>query len=303
MTQKIIFLVGPTAAGKTGLALDIAAGTGARIISCDSMQIYRGMGILTSTPSPAQLKRVRHYLIGGIDPAKDFNVSLYRSRAMRALGAILRGGRMPLFVGGSGLYMSVMVDGIFRARTEDPAVRLKLAREAAARGSGFLHERLAVVDPVSASRIHPNDVKRMIRALEVFTVSGKPISLLQPRREGLWGKYDVRIFALTLPREELYRRIDERVEAMFAQGLVDEVRRLGRRRLGKTASCAIGLREVNGYLEGACSLGEAKALMKRNTRQYAKRQMTWFRKDKRIVWVDGSSPAKALRAILKGMRD
>lgn len=301
MKPRIVFLVGPTAVGKTALALDIAAKIGAQIISCDSMQIYRGMRILTSMPSPQQCRRVRHYLIESVAPSEDFNVSRYRLRAMRAIREILNRGKVPLFVGGSGLYMSVMLDGIFKSPAGSEAARVKLERDARKKGSGYLHARLAKVDPESAARIHPNDAKRIIRALEVFTVTGKPISFLQKRRKGLWDAYDVRVFCLTLPREELYRRIDLRVEEMFEAGLADEVARLRKRKLGRTARYAIGIPEVKGYLDGEYDLEAAKALLKRNTRLYAKRQMTWFRKDRRLMWVDATRVSAAKRKIMSAL--
>jgi tRNA dimethylallyltransferase len=299
MKPRIFFLVGPTASGKTALSLVLAKVLKADIISCDSMQVYRGMDILTSKPSVRERGRIRHYCMDVVSPAQDFNVSRYRLRALKAVKEILERRRLPLFVGGSGLYMSVVVDGIFRKRTEDEGVRGKLFCEAQENGSQFLHERLIRVDPDAANKIHPNDARRIIRALEVFAVTGKTISAMQSTRTGLWEKYDIRIFCLDLPRETLYRRIDARVEKMFAGGFVDEVKRLARRKLGRTAGCAIGINEVKGYLSGAYGLETAKQLVKRNTRLYAKRQLTWFRKDKRIVWINGTSAAKAAKKILR----
>jgi len=182
------------------------------------------------------------------------------------------------------LYMSVVVDGIFEVKTEDPVLRKRLYKQAKEYGSQKLHADLARVDPQAAAKIHPNDAKRIIRALEVFKVSGKPISQMQSARKGLGDEYDIRIFCLDMPREELDKRIDLRVDQMFRQGLVKEVKELLKARLSKTAAMAIGIKEVKGYLNGEYGLQEAKIMMKKNTRKYARRQMTWFRKDKRIVW-------------------
>lgn len=302
MKRTIVFLVGPTAAGKTGLALSLARRIGARVISCDSMQVYKGMTILSSAPSAHDMKRVRHYLVGVIPPVEDFNVSRYRLRAMKAVRETVAARKLPLFVGGSGLYMSVVVDGIFKSHPEDRKVRDRLARQAQLEGAGRLHARLAEVDPLAASRIHPNDARRIIRALEVYEVSGRPISELQQRRRGLWETYDIRIFCLDLPRAELYRRIDSRVDQMFEAGIVDEVKALLKKRLGRTARCAIGINEVKGYLGGQYGLEKAKDMMKRNTRLYAKRQLTWFRKDKRIVWIDANDPKRAEQRIMRSLR-
>lgn len=303
MKPRVVFLVGPTAVGKTALAVDLAKKIGAQIISCDSMQIYHGMPVLTSMPSPGELRSVKHYLVDAVAPSVDFNVSRYRLRALKAMREISGRRKVPLFAGGSGLYMSVMLDGIFKSPAGSERVRRALEREAQSKGSALLHARLAKADPEAAARIHPNDAKRIIRALEVFKVTGKPISRLQKRRNGLWGSCDVRVFCLTLPREELYRRIDRRVEEMFAAGLVDEVRNLLKRKLGRTARYAIGVPEVKGYLDGEYDLEAATALLKRNTRQYAKRQMTWFRKDKRLAWVDVSRVSAAKRAILSALEE
>ena len=289
MLPRIIFLVGPTASGKTELAVKAAKKLNAEIISCDSMQIYKGMGILSSHPSGAELKKIRHHLLAQVDPGKEFNVSKYRSLALKKIKEIMGKGKLPLFVGGSGLYMSVVIDGIFKVKAEDKKVREKLYRQAIRHGSNYIYEKLLKVDPRSAAKIHPNDTKRIVRALEVFEVTGKPISELQATRRGLQDKYEIKIFGLDLTREELDRRINERVDKMFRQGLVREVKKLLKSKLSRTSRCAIGINEVKGYLDGCYSLEEAKELIKRNTRHYARRQLTWFRKDKRISWLKNKS--------------
>jgi len=284
MRTKLIFLVGPTAVGKTNLSVSLAKKINAEIISCDSMQVYKGMDILTSKPPAGLRKKTPHHLIDVIKPSNEYNVSKYRGQAIKKISEIVKRGKTPFFVGGSGLYMSVVVDGIFEVKTEDPVLRKRLYKQAKEYGSQKLHADLARVDPQAAGKIHPNDAKRIIRALEVFKVSGKPISQMQSARKGLGDEYDIRIFCLDMPREELDKRIDLRVDQMFRQGLVKEVKELLKARLSKTAAMAIGIKEVKGYLNGEYGLQEAKIMMKKNTRKYARRQMTWFRKDKRIVW-------------------
>ncbi|MDP2905416.1 MAG: tRNA (adenosine(37)-N6)-dimethylallyltransferase MiaA [Candidatus Omnitrophota bacterium] len=285
MKEKILFLVGPTASGKTAAAVIFAKRIGAEIISCDSMQVYKGMDIITSKPFPALRKKVPHYLIGVVSLAKDYDVTRFRRAALNKAKDILKRGKIPLFVGGTGLYMSVLLDGIFKTKASDPRLRERLYKLAQNKGSLYLYNRLLRVDPAAALKIHPNDTRRLIRALEVFTATGKPISELQKKRKGLYADYDVKILCLGLKRERLYRRIEQRVERMFNKGLLDEVRKLLRRKLSRTASAAIGIKELKGYFDGQYDLAEAKELVKLNTRRYAKRQLTWFRKDKRITWV------------------
>jgi tRNA dimethylallyltransferase len=284
MKPKVIFLVGPTAIGKTDISLVLAEKLKAEIISCDSMQVYKGMDILTSKPGLKMRKKIPHHLIDAVSVDKEYNVSQYRTQALKKISQIHRKGKTPLFVGGSGLYMSVVIDGIFKAKAESPQVRQRLYRQAEKFGSAKLYAKLLDVDPQAAAKIHPNDTRRIIRALEVFMVTGKPISRLQTTRKGLSDKYDIEIFALDMPREELYRRIDARVDKMFELGLEEEVKKLLRQNLSRTARSAIGINEIKGYLDGRYGLEEARRLIKINSRHYAKRQLTWFRKDKRIVW-------------------
>jgi tRNA dimethylallyltransferase len=284
--QKIVFLVGPTAVGKTEVAAILAKKMNAEIISCDSMQVYRGMDILTSKPALPLRKKVKHQLIDILSPAQEYNVSRYYKEASKKIIEVLAKRKIPLVVGGTGLYMSILINGIFQVKSEDKGLRLKLTREAKKHGSPFLYKKLKRVDPQAASKIHPNDAKRIIRALEVFLSTGKQISLLQKERKGLSQNYDLNIFCLSMERDNLYRRIEARVERMFKSGLVAEVKRLLKLRLSKTSRWAIGVREIKGYLEGLYDLEEAKRQMKRNSCLYAKRQLTWFRKDKRIKWVE-----------------
>jgi tRNA dimethylallyltransferase len=277
---EIIFLAGPTAVGKTQTAIKLAKKLNAEIISCDSMQVYKGMDILTSKPSGEE------HLISKILPSKEYNVARFQRDALKKAKEILKKGKTPLFVGGTGLYISILLDGIFKLKREDKIIRKRLYQQAEARGSGYLYKKLEKVDPQAAAKIHPNDTRRIVRALEVFKVTGKPISQLQKERKGLFATHRVRIFCLNMARDELYSRIDRRVEQMFKQGLVAEVRRLLKLNLSRTARYAIGINELKGYFEGKYDLATAKMLIQKNTRNYAKRQLTWLRKDKRMEWID-----------------
>lgn len=290
--QKIVFLVGPTAIGKTDIARYLAEKLNAEIISCDSMQVYKGMDIITSKASSVLKKKIRHHLIDIISPTREYNVSRYRQGALKSLREIAKRNKIPLFVGGTGLYMSILVDGIFKTKAGNKNIRLRLGKEAERFGSHYLYERLKKVDPRAALKIHPNDTKRIIRALEVFLATGQPISRLQNKRRGLFDKYDIDIFCLNMERDKLKARISRRVDKMFSRGLLSEVKKLLKLKLSQTARFAIGIRELKGYFEGKYDLEEAKRLIKRNTCLYAKRQLTWFRKDKRIRWIDVNDAQK-----------
>ncbi len=285
MKKKIIFIVGPTAAGKTEDALSLAKKINGEIISCDSMQVYKGMGVLTSQPSLKFKKQIPHHLIDIVPPTREYNVASYHKAALRKINEIIKRGKVPVFAGGTGLYMSIAVNGIFKIKPPSELIRKRLYRQAEIQGSRYLHDKLKKIDPQAALKIHPNDTKRLVRALEVFMATGKPISYLQKQRKGLSENYDVEIFCLDLPQELLYSRIEKRVDRMFKQGLLGEVEKLLKLKLSKTAQYAIGINELKGYFKGEYDLDTAKALMKRNTKAYAKRQLTWFRKDKRIKWL------------------
>lgn len=285
MKKVVIFIVGPTAVGKTAVAVKLAKKLNGEIISCDSMQVYKGMDILTSKPPKSLRKEVRHHLFGVVPAAKEYNVSLFRKDALKKIREVIKRNHTPVFCGGTGLYMSILLDGIFKMRKPDAQIRERLYNEAGEFGSQYLHNRLKAVDPEAAAKIHPNDAKRIVRALEVFIATGKRISNLQKTRKGIYDKYNVRIFCLNMPREALYTRINARVEDMFKKGAVRETLKLFKSRFAKTARSAIGINEIKGFLDGAYNLGETKGMIKRNTCLYAKRQLTWFRKDKRIEWV------------------
>ena len=297
--KKIIFLLGPTGIGKSAVAIGLAKKINAEIISCDSMQVYRCMDILTSVVTSAQRKKVKHHLLSMINPEQEYNVAEYRKAALLICDKIFKKGKIPLFVGGTGLYYSMIVDGLFPAVPQNRLIRQKLEKQLKLKGNKYLYRRLVKVDKVAAAKIHPHDVRRIIRALEVYLKTGICISQLQKNRIGLGKEYKVKIFGLNLKRQSLYARIDQRVEIMFKLGLINEVKRLLKHKLSRTAKCAIGIDELKGYFAGQYSLVEAKRLMQRNSRHYAKRQLTWFRKDKRIVWININKMESPARVALK----
>ncbi|MBU1006680.1 MAG: tRNA (adenosine(37)-N6)-dimethylallyltransferase MiaA [Candidatus Omnitrophica bacterium] len=281
--MKVVFLVGPTASGKTRISLELANKLHAEIISCDSMCVYKGMDIITSKPAKSDMKKARHHLIDIIPPTKEFSVAEYRKSAIDAMEDILGRDKTALFVGGSGLYVKAVVDGLFPSADKDPVFRKAQENLAVKYGNIYLHEKLKKIDPASAEKIHPNNLRRVIRALEIYHTEKKRPSELKKETEGL--PHEFRIIGLDIERERLYANIDDRVEDMFRQGLVREVKRLSGKKLSVTAKGALGYGEVLGYLKGQYSLEEAKELLKKNTRHFAKRQMTWFRRDSRIRWI------------------
>lgn len=278
---KLLAVVGPTAAGKSALALRVAEAAGGEIVSADSAQVYRGMDIGTAKPSPEEQSRVPHHMIDLADPSEAYSVGRYQKEARGAIGSVLSRGRLPILVGGSGLYVNSITYGLdLSERPEaDPALR----RELSALPGGELYERLRQADPQAAARIHPHNRVRVQRALEI-ALSGRevPYDFDADRSE-----YDLTILGIMLPRDELYARINARVDQMMAAGLEDEVRVLYARYGNAGALQAIGYKELVSFLEGRLSSIEAAAeLIKRNTRRLAKRQLTWFRRDPRIVWLN-----------------
>ncbi len=282
---RIVFIVGPTAIGKSEAAVLLAERMGVEIVSCDSMQTYREINIASSKPPPSILKKVPHHLINVVSVEEPFDVAQYNRLANAAIKEIHKKGKVALVVGGSGLYMQVLLDGIFEGGPQDPDLRQKLENEIEKKGIEHLYERLKNNDPEAAARIHVNNRRRIIRALEIYESQRAPLTTLQKTREGLWGKFDIHIFALTRPREELYGQINRRVDSMFKEGLVEEIKQIAGLRLSPTAQGLIGVKETMGFLKGQYDLDRAKYLMKLNTRHFAKRQLTWFRKDQRLKWI------------------
>jgi len=319
------FLTGPTAAGKTEVGIELARRLGAEIVSLDSMALYRGMDIGTAKPTPQQRAAVPHHLIDVIEPHEEYSLARYLDEAARCVAEIRGRGREVLFVGGTPLYLKGLLRGIFEGPTADRRLRRALRQEAEHHGPEALHRRLARLDPAAAERLHPNDLKRIIRALEVYEKTGRPISELQRQFDAGRPAEECRVFVLDRHRTELHERISRRVEAMFAAGLVEEVRGLvevagkgtvpfsrSENRdspqsenwdspLSRTARQAVGYREVIEHLRGERGLAETVDLVKRHTRQMAKRQMTWFRSlsECRFLTVEGSAaPAAVAERIL-----
>ncbi|MEK6732628.1 MAG: tRNA (adenosine(37)-N6)-dimethylallyltransferase MiaA [Candidatus Omnitrophota bacterium] len=285
--MPVIFLIGPTASGKTKLSIKLAKELNAEIISCDSMCVYKGMDILTSKPTLADRKKIKHHLIDIISPSREFNAAEYRCIALEKIKDILKRKKTPLFVGGSGLYVKAVIDGLFPSAEKDLKFRKKQEALAKKYGKGYLFRKLQKIDPGRAGKIHPNDLRRIIRALEIYHTEKKKPSELNINTQPL--EYDFKIFGLQLDRSKLYKNIDTRVEEMFKKGIVEEVKKLSRKKLSMTAGRALGYGEVLGYLKARYSLEEAKELLKKNTRHFAKRQLTWFRPDKRICWVNSQN--------------
>lgn len=273
------FLTGPTAAGKSAVGLALAERLNGEILSLDSMALYRGMDIGTAKASPAERAAVPHHLIDVIEPSTAFSLAEYVDAAAGVVDEILSRGRRPLFVGGTPLYLKALLRGFFEGPAADWAFRDALTAEAATHGDGWLHEQLRAVDPLAAERLHPQDAKRLIRALEVYEKTGQPISALQKQFDQALPIEQTRVFVLDWPRDDLYRRINARVDAMFANGLVDEVRGLLARgvQFSHTAAQALGYREVLSHLAGDCTLEFAKERVQARTRAFARRQLTWFR--------------------------
>jgi len=285
--RPFLALVGPTASGKSEAAVVLAARLGAEIVSVDSMLVYRGMDVGTAKPTPADRARVPHHLVDVAEPEEPFSVARYQQLARAVVERLEEGSRRALLVGGSGLYFRAIVDDLEFPGT-DAAARDELQAEADVIGPDRLHERLAELDPVAAGRIEPSNVRRTVRALEVAAVTGRPFSSFADR----WERYPhdrVRAAGIDVPRDALARRIEARVRAMIDGGLLDEVRALLDRGLfgWLTASRAIGYAEFARHLRGEITLAEATAETVRRTRELARRQMVWFRRDPRIRWFPG----------------
>ena len=291
MDHRIITIVGPTASGKTAVALDVAAAVGGEIISADSRQLYRHMDIGTAKPTADERSRAKHHLIDILEPAERYDASRYADDAEDIIATLIERGVEPLVVGGTGLYVRSLFEGLFKGPGRDDEVRQTLEEQVIAAGAPALHAELAEVDPATAERIHENDSTRIVRALEVFMLTGIPLSEWQrgPSRQ---PRYRPAYYALTLDREVLHERISTRVDRMMETGLVEEIRDLlasRHLRPGFAAADAVGYREI---IEALADGGDAERLsaaaddIKTNTRRYARRQMTWFRSLDEVVWLD-----------------
>ena len=279
----VLALVGPTAAGKTELALELAERLGAEVVSADAMLVYRGMDIGTAKPTPAERARVPHHLVDLVDPGEEFSVARFQPLARAAIAEVLARGRRPLLVGGSGLYFQAVVDD-FAFPPTDPAVRARLEAEAAAGGLPRLYARLAAADPPAAARIQPGNLRRTVRALEVLELTGRPFSSFRAAMDDPVSRYRLTVLGLDPGPELLRARVAERVAAMAAAGLADEVRRLAGRPLSRTARQALGYKELLDAMSQGTPPAEALEAVVRRTRAYARRQLAWFRRDRRVRW-------------------
>ncbi len=290
------FLTGPTASGKSAVGIELARQIGGEILSLDSMAVYRGLDIGTAKPTDAERAAVPHHLLDLVEPWEGFSVAQYLAAAATTAQDLLARGRKPLFVGGTPLYLKALLRGIFSGPPADWELRHQLAELTRNEGPQRLHERLAAVDPAAAAKLHPNDARRLIRALEVHHHTGRPISQHQSQFAAGHAATDCRVFVLNWPREELVRRIDARVEAMFAAGWLEELRRLlaSGHPLSRTAAQAVGYREIIEHLAGNRDLPANIELIKLRTRQFAKRQLTWFRSLSECTWIGLAEPFDAV---------
>lgn len=287
MPNKIIAVAGPTASGKTALAVEIAKKYNGEVVSCDSMQIYRHMDIGTAKPTRDEMCGIPHHMIDIIEPTESYSVAAFVSDARKCIDDILSRGRLPILAGGTGLYMDSVINNISFAEFDgDEDFRAEMRGFAEREGNEALHGILKEKDPEAAEKIHPNNVRRVIRALEVCRMTGKTFTQagLEARRERV---YDALVFGLDAERSVLYDRINRRVDRMFEAGLEQEVRTLADSGIPRdsTAMQAIGYKELLEYFDGRCSLAEAAEKIKQESRRYAKRQLTWFRRSKDIVWL------------------
>lgn len=291
MRKNVLVIAGPTATGKTALSIELAKELNGEIVSADSMQVYKYMDIGTAKPTREEMQGVKHYMIDEVYPDEEFSVAIYRELADGYIDEIIARGKLPIIVGGTGLYIKSLTDGFnFTETVCDWDYRERLRSEAEEKGNICLYERLMKVDPEAAEKIHPNNVRRVIRALEVYEYTGIPISAHRKMTAVRDNKRNYIIYGLTMDRDLLYRRIDARVDMMIEKGLADEVRKLVNMGYGPSlvSMQGLGYKEMIWYLQGKLTFREAVEILKRNTRRYAKRQLAWFRADERIRWLDVS---------------
>ena len=289
MKKPLIVLTGPTAVGKTKLSIALAKAVNGEIISADSMQVYRYMDVGSAKITPDEMDGVPHHLVDVLDPTEDFNIVLFQQLAKKSMEEIYSKGKIPILVGGTGFYIQAITRDIdFTQSEQDDSYRQELEALAAEKGSSFLHDMLASVDPKSAEDIHENNVKRVIRALEFYKQNGTRISEHNEEQKEHVSPYTLAYFVLNAPRPLLYERIDARVDEMLKNGLVEEVKTLQRMgcHRGMVSMQGLGYKEILAWLEGEYPYDEAVRILKRDTRHFAKRQLTWFRREGEVTWVD-----------------
>lgn len=285
---KILVILGPTGVGKTKISLELADNIKGEIICADSRQIYRYMDIGTAKPKPEQRGKIAHHLIDIVDPDEKFTAADFAREATKIIKELIASGKSPIVVGGSGLYIRALTRGFFKGPKGNSKIREKLKKIARQKGKEYLHKKLSNVDPEAAKRIHPNNLVRIIRALEVYELTKTPISQFQKQGEYDKREFDFTKIGLNLDRKKLYAEIEKRVDQMMDEGLLNEVKKLENLGYSKksTPLKTLGYKELISYLEGNLSHSEAVDLIKKNTRNYAKRQLTWFKKEEDITWLD-----------------
>ena len=289
MKRPLIVLTGPTAVGKTSLSISLAKAVNGEIISADSMQVYKKMDIGSAKIRPEEMQGVKHYLVDVLEPEEEFHIVKFQQMAKEAMEEIYEKGKIPILVGGTGFYIQAVTRDIdFTEAQQENTYRAELEKLAETEGAEYLHDRLKEVDPASADTIHANNVKRVIRALEFYHQNGTPISAHNEEQKKQTSPYNLAYFVLNAPRDILYERIDKRVDQMLEEGLVKEVAGLKREgcHRGMVSMQGLGYKEILAYLEGEYPLEEAVRILKRDTRHFAKRQLTWFRRESDVIWVD-----------------
>ena len=310
MKQPLIILTGPTAVGKTKASIGLAKALNGEIISADSMQVYKYMDIGSAKIRPEEMQGIRHYLIDELEPDEEFHVVKFQQMAKEAMEAIYAKGKIPIVVGGTGFYIQALLYDIdFTESNEDNSYRQELEQLADEKGAEHLHEMLRKVDPVSADTIHANNVKRVIRALEFYHQTGEKISEHNEQERAKESPYDFCYFVLNDDREKLYERINLRIDQMLEEGLVDEVKALKDKGYTRdmVSMQGLGYKEILDYLNNECTLEEAIYILKRDTRHFAKRQLTWFRRERDVIWIEKPSydydEDKILKAMLNSIRE
>ena len=308
--KPLIILTGPTAVGKTKASIGLAKAIGGEIISADSMQVYRHMDIGSAKITKEEMADVPHYLIDVLEPEEEFHVVRFQQMAKAAMADIYSRGKIPIIVGGTGFYIQALLYDIdFTENAGDSVYREKLEALAKEKGAAYLHGQLAMVDPKSAEEIHANNIKRVIRALEFYHQTGQKISEHNERERQKESPYQFCYFVLNDRRECLYERIDQRVDQMIRNGLVQEVQTLKERGCTKqmVSMQGLGYKEIFSYLEGDCSLEEAVYIIKRDTRHFAKRQLTWFKRERDVIWVQKDElnydDKKLLQSLLESIKE
>ncbi len=302
--SKLIAVVGPTASGKTSLSVDLALKLNGEIISADSMQIYKGMDIATAKPSKEEKKGIPHHLMDFLDPTENFSVSHFVTMAHSVADDIISRGKLPILCGGTGLYVRSFIENIrFSDEKSDPELREELLSRYKNEGGEILIRELSVFDPQTASQLIPSAYKRIIRAIEIYRITGIPMSEWVKKSKEVPSPYDSLVIGITFSdRQKLYERINKRVDIMLEEGLVEEAKKFYSSDVSQTAAAAIGYKELRPYLEGEKSLEEAVEDLKKETRHYAKRQLTWFRRDEYIKWIESDKCVNVLDEALRIIR-